>query len=97
MRFSTGSKYAILGFIIAFLLITLSLVWSVRADTARSVFDGEWTIKFTDCAGATTVFENCKVNNINDTFVTFSAGGRSLERRLPLTSVCATIIMERER
>lgn len=90
-------KMAILGIIIALLLITLGLVYPVRADTGRSVYDGEWTINFTDCAGQTTVYEYCKVNNINDTFVTFTAGGRSREVKLPMTSVCATIIMERER
>jgi hypothetical protein len=94
---SKSTKIKILGIIIALLLITMALVYPVRADTARSVFDGEWTIKFTDCGGATTVYEYCVVNNINDTFVTFSAGGRSREIKLPLTSVCAMIIMERER
>jgi hypothetical protein len=74
-----------------------NMVQTARADTARSAFDGKWTINFTDCNGKTTIYKDCKVNNINDTFVTFTTAGRSREMKLPLTSICAMVIMERER
>lgn len=86
-----------LCFIIAMVLVVIGMVQTARADTARSAFDGKWTINFTDCNGKTTIYKDCKVNNINDTFVTFTTAGRSREMKLPLTSICAMVIMERER
>jgi hypothetical protein len=92
-----STKIKILGIIIALLLVTIALVYPVRADIGQGVFTGEWTIKFTDCRGQTTVYENCKINDLDANFVTFAWGGRSGEIKLPITSFCAMIIMERER
>ena len=90
-------KVMVLCFIIALLLIAMALVYPVRADTARSVLDGEWTIIFTDCAGKEIFYYDCKIGELSDSWVTFTQGGRGREIKLPLVSVCATVIMERER
>jgi hypothetical protein len=63
----------------------------------RSVYDGTWTITFSDCRGAETVYDNCRVIDINEVFVTFTWGGRRAEIKLPVISGCSTTIMQRER
>ena len=85
--------------IIAGLLMVHSLVWTptIWGQVQRSVFDGEWVINYTDCNGVTTIYEDCKVTDIDDVWLTFTCAGRSSEIKLSLTSVCATIVMERER
>ena len=87
----------ILGLIIAALLIIMSLVYPVRADMGRSPYDGEWTITFTACNGQTRVYDHCEVTQLNEQWVTFTWAGRSREIKLPIMSMCSTIIMERER
>ena len=90
-------KIMILCFIIAILLIAMGLIYPVRADLGQSVFDGEWTIIFTDCAGKVRTYFDCKISELTDSWITFTQSGRSQEIMLPLQSVCATIVMERER
>ena len=87
----------ILGLLIAALLIIMSLVYPVRADMGRSPYDGEWTISFTACNGKTRIYDHCEVTQLNEQWVTFTSAGRSREIKLPIMSMCSTIIMERER
>jgi hypothetical protein len=99
MRNENGNHLSIkiLGLIIAALLIIMSLVYPVRADMGRSPYDGEWTITFTACNGNTRVYDHCEVTQLNEQWVTFTWAGRSREIKLPILSMCSTIIMERER
>lgn len=90
-------KRAILGLIIAALLILMALVYPVRADITASVYSGTWEITYVDCQGNSRVFKNCKVTEIGQTFVTFFRDNKRGEIRLPLTSSCSSVIMERKR
>jgi hypothetical protein len=87
----------ILGLIIAALLIIMAFVYPVRSDIGQSPYDGEWTITFTACNGQTKVYDHCEVTLLNEQWVTFTWAGRSREIKLPLMSMCSTIIMERKR
>lgn len=82
--------------IIAALLIALSLIYPVRADVGRSIYDGVWNIIFTSCSGQTVVYEAVKVVDVNDTFISFT-DSRGKETKLPLTSTCSEVVMQRER
>lgn len=86
----------IMLFIIAMLLILLSLVYPVRADIGQSIYDGVWNITFYSCSGQTVVYEAVKVVDVNDTFISFT-NSRGKETKLPLTSTCSEVVMERGR
>jgi hypothetical protein len=87
----------ILCLIIASLLITLSIVLPARSASGpgRSIYDGSWTITHTGCSGKTTIYEDCRVLDINDVYVTFTSAGRSREIKLPLVTGCSETVMER--
>jgi hypothetical protein len=87
----------ILLLIIAGLLIFLSLVYPVRSDIGRSIFDGTWNIRYTDCQGRLTIYKSAKVVDSDDVWLTIKYNNGRSETRLPVQSVCAEIIMDRER
>ena len=91
--------FVTLWFILAVFLMVSFLVWTPATwgQVERSVFDGEWVINYTDCNGVTTIYEDCKITAMDEVWITFTSAGRSREIKLPATSVCATITMERER
>jgi hypothetical protein len=78
-------------------LVMFMLVKWAQADIGRSIYDGSWTIRFTDCQGNITVYENVKVTDSDDVWITFIYDNGRFETKLPLRSVCATIIMDRDR
>ena len=83
-------------FVIAMLLILLSLVYPVRADIGRSIHDGKWDISYTSCAGKLMIYEDVTVTDVDENFITFT-DSRGKETKLPLRSVCSELIMDRKR
>lgn len=82
--------------IIAMLLIVMSLVLPVRADIGRSIHDGYWDIKYTNCQGVLVVYENVSVTDADNNFITI-VDIKGKEIKLPVRSVCSEMIMERKR
>jgi hypothetical protein len=86
----------ILLLIIAVLLISLSLIYPVRAEIGRSIHDGKWDIRYTNCQGRLVVYEDVRVTDVDENFITIVTE-RGKETRLPLRSVCSELIMDRKR
>lgn len=87
-----------IAFILFIALVFLLLFQWAYADIGRSIFDGKWTIRYTDCGGRLTIYKNVSVTDQDDKFITFywyDMGKH--ERKLPLSVSCAAVVMERER
>lgn len=99
----TGPSNATMYIVAAVLFILLIIIVALpgpgwpASGPGQSIHDGEWTIIFTNCQGITKTYDDCRVLDINDTFVTFTTAGRSREIKLPIVSACSSIVMERER
>lgn len=86
----------VLALFIAVLLMTLAFVWPLTSHGQESIFDGTWTITYTDCQGNVTVHQGCKIIEYRDNFFVFVDENRR-EKVLPLTDTCTSITMERSR
>lgn len=83
--------------IIAAVAIMFFLVKEAQADMSRSIYDGEWTIRYTDCQGILHIYEEVTVLESGDVWITFRVGDSGPEIKLPVRSNCNEIIMIRLR
>lgn len=87
-------RIVLIGFVI---LVFFMLVRWAQADIGRSIHDGTWTIRYTDCQGNLTIYENATVTDSGDVWLTIVYDNGQSETKLPIRSVCAEIRMDRER
>ena len=86
--------------IVLIVFVTLVLFMLVRwaqADIGRSIHDGYWTIRYTDCQGNLTVYKEAKVTDSDDVWLTIVYDNGRSETKLPIRSMCVEIRMDRER
>lgn len=77
-------------------LVFVVLVKWAQAGIGRSIYDGVWDIQYTNCQGQPMSYENVRVTDVDDNFITFT-DSRGKETKLPVRSVCSEMIMERKR
>lgn len=82
--------------VVVVLVLTVLIKWA-QADVGRSIHDGLWTVRYTNCQGQLTVYEHAKVVDTGNIWLTVTWENGQKEIKLPLSSLCSEIILERER
>ena len=99
----TKERRNLLDIIIRVLLIAVvvfvfvALVKWAQADIGRSIHDGIWTVRYTNCQGQLTVYEHATVTDSGEVWLTITWDNGQREIKLPIHSLCAEMILERER